>query len=122
LTGFPIGVILSSVSRENKKMTKTTSKSLLVATLRGGDASDDFGSDAIWLDLTSDPWMALVESREAAEALAHNTGATLVEPLTEWDGSPFGDGNLGTVTSDRIRHIHCDSPDILRLPEGWTVD
>jgi hypothetical protein len=104
----------------------TEAQALHIAKLRGGDADHHTISETtLWLDLDSwsgdgQGWRALVWSRQAAETTAHNTGAELVS-CEKWDGSPFGDGNAGTVQSPRTgvlsgpRRFSCGP-----LPEGWS--
>jgi hypothetical protein len=95
---------------------------LIVATLQGGDIEGDYTHAAIWLDLegANGKWSALVVSAEDAEDLAENTGAELIrsEP---WDGSPFGDGNAGTVECRAEKVLLTDHPEFVTPPDGWTV-
>jgi hypothetical protein len=105
--------------------TKTTISALTIATLKGGDPNGLKGQDTIWTDLEPcdgpDVWRVLVASTAAAEAAAENTGAELLS-VEEWDGSRFGDGAIGCVSSPRPGTIVCGSPEFLSgLPEGWTT-
>lgn len=105
--------------------TKTTISALIIATLKGGDPNGLHGGDTIWTDLEpcdgADVWRALVASKAVAEAAAENTGAELLS-AEEWDGSSFGDGAIGCVSSPCPGAIVCGSPEFLTgLPEGWTT-
>lgn len=73
---------------------------LVIVYLRGGDSSDSDAAAAVDLDrgLTThgEEWSALVR-RDRVEELLGATGATQIGEPAAWDGSPFGDGNSGTV-------------------------
>jgi hypothetical protein len=95
-------------------------KALLIAELSGGDASD-LGQEALWTDLEGITWRILVADLADAEIAAANTGAQLVV-TSEWDGSPFGDGNIGTVESPEVGVLVADHNEFVGLlPAGWTV-
>ena len=76
------------------------SEEVVIALLRGGDASD--ARDAVCVDLDrgigtrGEDWAALVR-RDRLDALLSATGATLLGEPTTWDGSRFGDGSRGCV-------------------------
>lgn len=102
---------------------------LLIATLEGGDPSNDYSDSAIWMDLDgprpANQWLALVSDRQAAEVLAENTGGAEVVSVAQWDGAPFGDGNLGTVESPRpgvLRSAHFAGCRPTSLPEDWQIE
>jgi hypothetical protein len=105
------------------KHPEVTNTDLLVAILQGGDIEHDYDMVAIWLDNegANGKWRALVASQSDAEDLAENTGAELLE-VQQWDGSPFGDGNAGTVECRSERVLLVEHPELVDPPSGWTVE
>jgi hypothetical protein len=73
---------------------------LVVVRLRGGDVSNSNAAVCVDLDLGTvthgEEWAALVREDRVAELL-RECGAERVGEAEPWDGSPFGDGNGGTV-------------------------
>lgn len=70
---------------------------LFVVTIGGGDASILRYDATVWMNLEGKNWQALC-TVEQAEDVASLAGGVEVD-REEWDGSKFGDGNCGTVSS-----------------------
>jgi hypothetical protein len=101
-------------------------RALTVATLEGGDHNHDHTDKALWLDLGGRYWwLALVADREAAQELAHNTGARLLR-TDEWDNLGFGDEDVLAIESSEPGVITLEGGGPVEsgfrceLPEGWS--
>ena len=83
-------------------------KDLVIVELNGGDAESSDAAVCVDLDpgsCTRYEWRALVRP-DRLDELLNNTGATQVGYPEEWDGSPFGDGNGGTVERTDTGTVH----------------
>lgn len=109
----------------NATTTTSNAQPLIIASLKGGDPNGLQADDTIWTDLEPcdgpDIWRVLVDSHDTAEVCANNAMAELVG-VEEWDGSAFGDGAIGTVTSPRPGVLVCGHSEFCGdLPDGWVV-
>lgn len=89
---------------------------LFVVTIEGGDASILRYDATVWMNLEGKNWQALC-TVEQAEDVASLSGGVEVD-REEWDGSKFGDGNCGTVSSPFPGIIDLGTSGV-SAPLGW---
>ena len=88
---------------------------LLLLTLRGGTA--ERADSALWLDLDhGSSWRALCEEGLIPRLLKESGAEEIAREA--WDGSPFGDGSLGTIEEVEPGVLAC-SDSALALPQGY---
>ena len=91
-------------------------QSLFVVTIEGGDASTLRYDATVWMNLEGKNWQALCTA-EQAEDVASLSGGVEVD-REEWDGSKFGDGNCGIVSSPFPGVIDLGTSGVA-APLGW---